>query len=459
MRSNNSLSFNRKEKTSFGKKLAAILFIAAVILFWALSVPGVRQVVIEPLYSLYSYTFSRAKDFFGPVSQKQQPKFRWKQEKYETITLPDREVLFTEDISDLNMRDPLEEFRVTPIPDEEQRAAQWVYLEEYNERDTQEMLTADPVILTAPVFEHADLFNDGPAALSALLRYNGIETNQYTIADAVRPETRSQALPFDKLLQYAEQTYPDFLTIRRMNGSVELLQSLLNEGIPSVVLLKQTASFPLYPGDDRIFGRYIFVFGYDPVEQVMICQDPGSGDARRIPYTDFAGDWYAFGRQYLIMVKPEQEETVTGILGDNRTEQGNLALALVKYKTDIDNIPDNAYAQYISADLLLRSDQYADAWEVYKKAFELGLPQRYLLTDDSMLQCAFRLGYADDMLTLAEKSLKIDRFSTVLHLDKGWALLLKKDTSGAKESFEKAERIDPNSSDVEYALKYLEGFY
>lgn len=438
-------------------------------------VPTLRQRIIEPLYAIGSFcTHSIQKGFEALKVHDARLEAEKGSGIFTPLDLPEKEVLFAEDISVLDPIDPLADLRAAEEETEDGvKAAEWVYLDEFtaNTEGVGLSLDTESVFLTAPVFEHADLFNDGPAVLSAILRFYGITENQYNIADRIHPQKEDINVDLSDMRNYVLENYPDFGAIIRLNGSETIIKDHLTAGFPIIARIEEKALLPFYPGDDRFVGHYVLLLGFETTETMddetglpvfteqFIFQNPAGSEKEEIPVQDFLSAWYPFQREYMVIYPIADEATITGMFGDDWSENRNIGNALAKFKTDAENLPENPFAWFNYGKLLLKKGNIENAWETFGTAESLGVPHRMTLYDSSIPETAFKLGYAREIQTRCDEALSRFSVSAKIHHWKGWAYLLAGEPENAESEFRTAEQIDPGNEDISYALKYLEEYH
>ncbi len=453
--------FYEKKKASFSKIFLSALLCLLFLLFTACQIPTARQIIIEPLYAFVSFAFNSARDLFDATRMYKEP--QKKKQTYTPLELPDKEVLFAESLENLSaisQEDPLADLRQTPTPSEYTRVAQWEYLDpnmnyelNYGEKKEQ---TITKVQLVPPVFEHADLFNDGAAILSAAFRYWNVPENQYHISRRIHPDMQDPDISFSELQSYAKENYPQFYAFTRINGDKNTLIELLQAEIPPVIRVRRKLNYPFWLKDDRFSAAYLLINGYDSVSDTFSYQDTSKGNNLSVSAETLMADWYPFQRTYLVLYPEEKDQDVKDILSENYYEELNLQRALAKFRMDSDLLPDNAFAQYNYAVTLHKSGKADEAWEYYLRSVEISLPQRYLNYQSEIFENALSLGYADDMDELIDPVLRKNRHDEVLIVYSGWADILRGDRKSAGEKLEKAKKINPDNELVLYALKYKE---
>ena len=453
--------FYDEKRASFSKIMLIFLLTAFILIFAGFQVPGIRQIISEPLFAAGSFAWNGIKEFIS-MTRMYQEQVKPRQ-TYTPIELPDKDVLFAEsleNLSALTQADPLADLRQTPTPSEYDRVANWEYLDpnlnyaiSSGAKPVEE--NAD-IRLVPPVFEHADLNNDGAAILSALMRYWGIVENQYNIADQIHPDALDPFISFSDLERYISENYPDFMTVVRENGDRDILIELLQRNIPIIICVQRRSSLPFWPGDDHLSGGYLLILGYNAQTNAFFFQDTRKGNTLEIPEEELLSCWYPFQRSYMIVYPTEKDEEVREALTENYFEELNIQRALTKFKTDSEMLPDNAYAQYNLGAALHKYGDEKGAWDSFQTALDNSLPQRFINYRSEILETALMLGYADEIITLTEDQYKRNSHDEILALYRGWAAILQGNIERGSEFFNKAVKINPNSDLVIYAIKYRE---
>jgi ABC-type bacteriocin/lantibiotic exporter with double-glycine peptidase domain len=127
----------------------------------------------------------------------------------------------------------------------------------------------------------------GPAALSSVLSYYGLELAPETIAKTTHSEKLKGSLITD-LENFARGLA--FQTESR-RGTVEELRAFIHEGKPVIVLVDLGRWLVSQP-------HYLVLFGYSP--EGLIAHD-GAKASRLFGYQDFEKMWEKMGRAYLLV--------------------------------------------------------------------------------------------------------------------------------------------------------------
>lgn len=450
MMRNKNRPFFYEEKKAFWPKLVFFLFVIIIFIFWGVRVPRIRQLLGWRIIDSGSF----AKSLFVPVSTPNPQQFRISV-IYPTIDTPPEDVIFAENLNELSENDMISDQRILITPTS---GIAW-FIEEPQSTGSPLLPygeSGDSASIIPPVFEYQDYQNDGPAVLSAVLRFLGKNESQYLIAKSVKPDYLDPSVSFEEMKLYVNETYPELGCIVRINGNIEILNNLILSGLPVVIRIETEKDFSAWNGDDRIDSRYILVTGYDTASNLIFFQDPFKGDQQSASFENLMSVWYPYLREYLIVYPAEKEPVVQQILGDSWEEKSNLNDALEKFRTDSDMLPENTLTWLNTATVLVRDEQYENAWNIFKSTLNLDIPQRYFLYNPSLYTAAFRTGDADALTALTGFTLRINSHSEEAWLWKGWASVLRGELENAESCFRKALSIRPNYHDAVYALKFLE---
>ena len=459
--------FFYKEKKRKSGPIAIILTFVAVFFFWIALVPTARQIFFPPLYPLYAYAESL-------VLRPRQPQTRdfLNQTVYEVPDLPDAEVIFAESLEALQSvladdstdgtadADGAPESSGSVAAPTPTAGISWVFVDQKDESGPEPdseptSISAGARLLTLPTFERADLMNDGPTALSTVLRFLNHTTNQYAIQAKLRPGYISAPVDLPALADYVAGNHPELSTLYRLNGSSEQLSAILDAGLPVIVPLIRTEALAAFRDDDRTTRRFSVVFGKDDAAGTVAVRDHARSDRLDYPTADFLGDWYAFGRAYFVVYRADQAEALTNALGEDWDERRNLERALEKFQTDVAYIPQNVFAWLNLTRACAALGRYGDALANFRSASNLKLPKRADAFYPFLYDVLFHSGYADELIAWADYGLKLNRRSPGILLWKGWGYVLRNENQEAEKYFGMAAESDPENPDVRYALQYL----
>ncbi len=326
-----------------------------------------------------------------------------------------------------------------------------------NQEETKYDLPAEAATnqLVLPSFEMQDYANDAAVVLSSALRYHGKTENQYSIAAVVRPDYFDPNVSFLELQAYVHETYPEFDVTHRLNGDTEsLIQAIYHTNSPVIIRMEIENDLPQWKGDDRWGARFVLISGYDIQNESFIYLDPLKGSDQTISFEDLMARWYPFTREYLMIAATENAGLSEQKIGDAAL-LAELEENRRKFAEDVAMVPENRFAWLNYGRLLTLSGDYESAWNAFRSAVQIGLPQRYLFYDSSFYKAAFHNGIAQEIFDRTDLMLQMNGHSEENWLWQGWALLLMNQREQAKKAFQKALEINPGMEDGRYALEYL----
>jgi tetratricopeptide (TPR) repeat protein len=309
--------------------------------------------------------------------------------------------------------------------------------------------------LVPPPYEKQDQNNCGPASLTMNLRYYGWKGDQYTITALIKPDLTDRNVNPDELLYFVNNRVGWLNGQYRVNGNIDMLKRFIALGMPIMVEEESRLDKQYWPNDDLWAGHYLMLTAYDDNTQVFTSQDSWLGANLKVSYQELDRRWQTFNRVYLMFYRPEQEETVRAIIGENWDEKTNRTLALAAAQKETEQNPENPFAWFNLGTNLDYFERYTEASQAFDVARQLGLPQRMLRYQFGPFIAYFRTGRIDDLLALTEYALKITSNSEENLLWHAWALYMKKQKDKAIEDLNKALKINPNYNDARYAINYM----
>jgi tetratricopeptide (TPR) repeat protein len=445
---NKNRPFFYDDRKSKWPRFAVILILIIVAVIWGARVPAIRQALSQPILETISYGWSllRPPSAVNPLDYRIQT-------FYPTVELPSREVIFAENLDQISQMEFSQDIVITPTPTP---GLEW-YIEDSSHGAASQLLTDGERShqIKLPEIELQDFQNDGSVCLSAILRYYGYQENQYTVGMHLKPDYFDPNISINEMSLDIASRYPDLAAAIRLNGDEALLTALVQADIPVLLRLQTKRSRPAWQGDDLWDARYFILTGYDLDREVFLLADPESGKQKEISIAAFMADWYPFQRQLLVLYPAEQEAQISAIFGSSWSESENLRAALEKFQMDVTMVPENQFAWLNAGEALLADNQTEAAWNSMRTAFQIGIPQRYLLYQFAPYEAAFQIGAADELRDRTAAALARNQHSEENWLWNGWAWLLASQLEQTERSFKKANEINPGNPDVQYALEFL----
>jgi len=309
--------------------------------------------------------------------------------------------------------------------------------------------------LPAPTFEQQTMNNCGPAALSTYLRFYGWEGNQESVANILKPRPEDRNVNVEELVYFVRNN-AGWLNIQyRVGGDVQLLKSLLANGIPVMVEESFHMDQKYWPNDDLWAGHYQFITGYNDATGTFVAQDTYYGPNLAISYDELENAWQSFNHVYILIYPPEKEETVKTLLGDEWDVDVNRQHTLEEARRATMREPENTFAWFNLGSNLVYFEQYNEAAAAYDQARALGFPQRMLRYQFGPFIAYFNARRTEDLMTIAKYAVNITPNSEEARLWLGWAHYRSGDRSAALSEFKKALYYNETYPDAIYALDFL----
>jgi tetratricopeptide (TPR) repeat protein len=143
------------------------------------------------------------------------------------------------------------------------------------------------------------------------------------------------------------------------------------------------------------------------------------------------------------------------ILGVNIDRDVNRERALESSRAEIEANPGDAYAWFNLGTNLVYFERYREASDAYDRALSLGLPWRFTRYQFGPYIAYFHSGRTDDVIELADATLKRTAKAEESLLWRGWAKYRLGDVNSALADFRAALAVNPNYEDAQYALEFL----
>ncbi len=326
--------------------------------------------------------------------------------------------------------------------------------------------TATPIPLPAQVrldgFTHKfqSWNNCGPATLAMTLSYFNLALTQDQTAAVLKPNPEDRNVSPWEMTDYVNNE-TDFRAVYRVNGDLYTVRRLLANGIPVIL---EIGIDP--PGEFRWmgwYGHYLLAVAYDDDLQQFWVYDSWFGtsetplenanpEGRVLTYDDVDVYWPHFNRNYIAVYRPEQAEILAEIIGDNMDDGMMWQNALADVQTETAVSPNNAFLWFNLGTIYNALGRYEDAATAFDQARAIGLPWRMLWYQFGPYEAYYQVGRYDDVILLADTTLKDRPYFEESFYYKGLAQLALGDTKAARENLEKAAEFNPNYEPAAIAL-------
>ncbi len=302
-------------------------------------------------------------------------------------------------------------------------------------------------VLLTGVKEEYQLWNNcGPATLSMNLGFYGWKGSQVEAAKFLKPDQEDKNVSPDQLVEFARSV--GFKALYRVNGTPEMIKTMLRAGMP---LLIEKGFEP--EADLGWMGHYELIVGFNDLKQEFIAMDSYLGPYQSVPYDQFDKYWRQFDRTYLAIYPDGQADQVTAILGDQLDDGTMWAGSLAVAQQEAAANPNDPFAWFNigTSDVALQDWPHAAA--AYDHARQLGLPWRMTWYQFGWFEAYLHTGRYDDVLTLADATIKVTPNIEEMFYYKGLALQALGNTDAARSQFELALKYNPNFEPAKQALQ------
>ena len=312
-------------------------------------------------------------------------------------------------------------------------------------------------VLNPPTWEKQAPNNCGATTLSMLLHFYVWKGDQHTISDLVKPIQADRNVNVEELV-YFVHTKVGWLNIEyRVGGDTNVLKRFLAAGLPMMIeeSSRVEQQFARYD-DDYWDGHYLLITGYDDARQVFITQDSFLGPDRTVAYANLEKNWQVFNHVYIMVFRPDQQQTVQNLLGPDWDASANRQRALDQAQAETQVDPKNPFNWFNLGSNLVYFERYTEAAQAYDSARKLTLPQRMLRYQFGPFIAYFRTNRIQDLLSLTQYALKITDNSEEAWLWQGWAQYRLGNKQDAIDDFNKALKFHPGYQDALYALNFVQ---
>lgn len=203
--------------------------------------------------------------------------------------------------------------------------------------------------------------NCGPAAVVMALSTLGITGDQEVARLALRGPDIRRGMGPGPVDPWVQELY-GLRSVSRMNGTVEMMKSLVANGFAPMV-----TQWMQDPSVSRI-AHWRTVRGYDDAQGAFFVNDPMLGNNVALSYEWFNDNWQAFSYRWMVIYDPKDEQRLQQVIGRDWVESDMRDAFYARAKAD-------AQTQNTSAAWLTYGEAaYQDGW-FYEavQAFERGM--------------------------------------------------------------------------------------
>lgn len=290
--------------------------------------------------------------------------------------------------------------------------------------------------------------NCGPASLSMILFYFGINKSQAELGQELRPWQIPNGDNDDKSVTLAEMAEKSkelgLIPYHRPSGNVEIIQQFIANDMP-VITRTWTK-----PNED--IGHFRVVKGYDQKRGFLIQDDSLQGKNLKFTYDDFDVLWKKFNYEYLVLVPKEKQKIAETILGEDRDERTAWKKAANNAREELTSNPDDIYDRFNLSVALYNIGDYKGTVAEFEKV-ESKLPFRTLWYQIEPILAYYELGDYDRVFTITDNVLgNGNRAFSELYLLRGRIYVKQGNIEAARIEFEKAVFYNVNLKEAQEAL-------
>jgi tetratricopeptide (TPR) repeat protein len=307
--------------------------------------------------------------------------------------------------------------------------------------------------------------NCGPANLTQVLNWYGSDISQEDVASYLKPNAEDRNVSPWQISDYVNEQLTGYKAITRSGGDLEMIKRFLAAGFP--VVIEKGYDLP----ESGWWGHYLTVYGYDDDLEELYSQDsylgPFDGSGRTDAYRDFLPFWQQFNNTFYVVYRPEQEETVASLMGEEMFDDLKMwqkVAGMAEQETT--ERPDDAFSWFNLGTALTRmggltgeAQYYQGGAQAFDKAREIGLPPRMLWYQFEPYLAYLRTDRYQDIIDLADATLETQGGRNVEETFwyKGHALAYLGDVDGAITAYRTALGVNENFYPAQISLDSLGG--
>lgn len=307
--------------------------------------------------------------------------------------------------------------------------------------------------------------NCGPANLTQVLNWYGSDITQEDVAGYLKPNSEDRNVSPWQISDYVNEFLPEFKAITRSAGDLDMIKRFVAAGFP--VVIEKGYDLP----ESGWWGHYLTIYGYDDIKQELYSQDsylgPFDGSGRIDSYREFLEFWHQFSNTFYVVYRPEQEETVRAILGEEMYDDFKMwqRVATIS-EQETKEKPDDVFAWFNLGTALTRmggltgeAQYYQGGAQAFDKAREIGLPPRMLWYQFQPYLAYLKVQRYQDVIDLADATLETQGGRNVEETFwyKGHALAYLGDISGAIANYQQSLSVNENFYPAQWSLDSLQG--
>ena len=294
--------------------------------------------------------------------------------------------------------------------------------------------------------------NCGPASLSMVFSYFGINKSQKELGQELRPYQNPRGDNDDKSVTLEELSQKSkeygFAAYHRPNGNIELIKFFITYDVP--VIVKTLTK------ENEDIGHYRVVKGYDDTTGEIIYDDSFQGKNLKFSYESFNEIWEKFNFEYLVIIPKDKVMITEAIIGEDKDTNKAWERAAKNARELAEKYPENIFYRFNLSVALYNTGAFQESVAEFEKV-EDKLPFRTLWYQIEPIQAYFALGDYERVFYLTDRILNnYNKAFSELYLIRGEIYKIRGDAAAAKEEFEKAVFYNTGLASAKEALNSLE---
>ena len=293
--------------------------------------------------------------------------------------------------------------------------------------------------------------NCGPASLSMIFSYFGINKSQKELGRELRPYQNPRGDNDDKSVTLEELSKKSeeygLAAYHRPNGNIELLKLFITYDIPIIV--------KTLTKENEDIGHYRVVKGYYDTTREIIYDDSFQGKDLRLSYESFNKIWEKFNFEYLVIIPKDKVMIAEAIIGEDKDINKAWGKAAKNARELVEKYPENIFYRFNLSVALYNTGAFQESVAEFEKV-ESKLPFRTLWYQIEPIQAYFALGDYERVFYLTDEILNnYNKAFSELYLIRGEIHKIRGDAPAAKNEFEKAVFYNTSLASAKEALDSL----
>jgi tetratricopeptide (TPR) repeat protein len=321
-----------------------------------------------------------------------------------------------------------------------------------DDRDNSANLSHADRLLTGFTWIRQGANDCGPASITVLMSYWGINFTQEEAANYLKPNPEDPNVRPDELAKFVETK--GYHAMIRVNGNLDLIKQFILAGYPVLI---ETG----YDPEPAVVGwtsHYLTIVGYSDQDQELIAMDTYRRPNWGYPYAEIDKYWRQFNRRYVIIYRPDQAAAVGSLVGPNTDDNSMYTDAMRTAQLELSMNRDDAFGWFNLGSDLTGLGKYQDAASAFDQARRVGLPSRFLWYQFTLFDAYLHVGgdYNDETVKLADDVLRGKTTEEAFYY-KGMAYAAQGKTDAAKQQLQLALRFNKDYDAARTALNQLGG--